>query len=44
MRHLPVRGFENYLIFYLPRDEGVDVTRVLHRSRDVEHLFHTQEE
>jgi toxin ParE1/3/4 len=34
-----VRGFERYLIFYRPTDDGIDVVRVLHGSRDIESLF-----
>lgn len=30
---------KNYFIFYLPFNNGVDVLRVLHRSRDIEKLF-----
>lgn len=39
MRRFPVRGFENYLLFYLPRRGGIDVVRVLHGARDIHNLF-----
>jgi toxin ParE1/3/4 len=29
----------NYLIFYLPLEDGVDIIRVLHGSRDMARLF-----
>lgn len=29
----------NYLIFYFPLEDGVDIVRVLHGSRDIESLF-----
>jgi len=29
----------NYLIFYFPLEDGVDIVRVLHGSRDIENLF-----
>ena len=29
----------NYLIFYFPLEDGVDIVRVLHGSRDIERLF-----
>lgn len=29
----------NYLIFYFPLEEGIDIVRVLHGSRDLESLF-----
>jgi toxin ParE1/3/4 len=34
LRRWPVREFENVLIFYLPRDDGISVVRVLHGARD----------
>lgn len=34
LRKWRVKGFENYLIFYLPSSEGVSILRVLHGSRD----------
>ncbi len=36
LRSLP---YGNYLIFYLPLDDGVDVVRVLNGARDLEALF-----
>jgi toxin ParE1/3/4 len=36
VRRWPVRGFENWLIFYLPKRGGVDIVRVIHGSRDIE--------
>jgi plasmid stabilization system protein ParE len=29
-----VAGFRNILIFYLPRDDGIHVVRVLHMAQD----------
>ena len=29
----------NYLIFYFPLENGIDIIRVLHGSRDMERLF-----
>jgi toxin ParE1/3/4 len=34
LRKWPVRGFENILIFYLPRGEGISIVRVLHAAQD----------
>jgi toxin ParE1/3/4 len=34
-RQWPVPGFENWLLFYLPTKNGVDVLRVLHGARDL---------
>ena len=30
----------NYLIFYFPLEDGIDIVRVLHGSRDVDAMFH----
>jgi len=29
----------NYLIFYFPLEDGIDIVRVLHGSRDIERLL-----
>lgn len=29
-----IEGFEDYLIFYFPRPDGIAVERVVHASRD----------
>jgi len=39
IRMWPVKGFEDYLIFYRPTDEGIEVLRVLHSKRDIEEVF-----
>lgn len=39
IRMLPTRGFEHYLIFYLPAEGGIDVVRVIHGARDLPALF-----
>ncbi len=36
LRSLPVG---NYLVFYLPLEDGAEIVRVLHRSRDIDILF-----
>ena len=43
LRRVPVKGFENYLLFYLPRENGIDVIRVLHTARDIDNLFAQEE-
>ncbi|MBV8415376.1 MAG: type II toxin-antitoxin system RelE/ParE family toxin [Verrucomicrobia bacterium] len=35
VRMLTIKDFENYLLFYLEREECVDVIRVLHGARDI---------
>jgi len=39
MRWHSVRGFRKYLVFYIPRSDGIEVVRVLHGARDLEVLF-----
>ncbi len=34
MRKWQVKGFEKFLIFYLPRSHGVSIVRVLHAAQD----------
>jgi len=34
MRKWQVKGFEKFLIFYLPRSNGVTIVRVLHAAQD----------
>jgi toxin ParE1/3/4 len=31
-----IKRFKNYLVFYLPLDNGIDVIRVLHAARDIQ--------
>jgi toxin ParE1/3/4 len=44
VRRVPVSGFTAYLLFYMPHADGIDVVRVLHGARDIEHLFTGEEE
>jgi toxin ParE1/3/4 len=39
IRRWPVNGFENWLIFYLPRRNGVEIVHLIHGARDIESLF-----
>jgi toxin ParE1/3/4 len=39
LRIWPIAGFENYLIFYRPTSDGIEVVRVLHGARDLPALF-----
>ena len=34
-----VKGFRKYLIFYQPSEDGVEIIRVIHSSRDIAALF-----
>jgi toxin ParE1/3/4 len=39
LRSFRVEGFRNYLIFYRPAGEGVEIIRVLHGAHDLDALF-----
>ncbi len=41
-----LRGFnvDDYIIFYYPREDGIDVTRVISGYRDLESLFSDSDE
>ena len=39
LRQWPVKGYEDYLIFYRPTAGGIEVWRVLHARRDIEGIF-----
>jgi toxin ParE1/3/4 len=39
IRRWPVKGFENWLIFYQPRRNGVEIVNVIHGARDIETLL-----
>ena len=40
MRRFPLSdGFEKTLLFYVPRNEGIEMVRVLHGNRDLERLL-----
>ncbi len=43
LRRVPVKDFENYLLFYLPYEKGIDVIRVVHAARDIDNLFAQEE-
>ena len=42
-RRFPVRGFARYLLFYVPRPDGIGIIRVLHGARDIERVFSEEE-
>ena len=39
LRMCPVRGFRRQLIFYIPSRDTIEIVRVLHGARDIEHLL-----
>ena len=39
LRVWSIRKFENYLIFYRPVPEGIEVLRVLHGGRDIDTIL-----
>jgi toxin ParE1/3/4 len=39
LRVWPIHDFDKHLVFYRPTQEGVEIVRVIHASRDIEALF-----
>jgi hypothetical protein len=40
MRRFPISdGFEKLFLFYFPLQDGIDLVRVVHAARDLEHLL-----
>ena len=39
LRRWRVKGFENYLIFYRPFSDRLEIVRVLHGARDLKRMF-----
>jgi toxin ParE1/3/4 len=35
VRRWPVNGFENWLIFYIPKRNGVEIVHIIHGARDI---------
>jgi len=39
IRRWPVKDFENWLIFYQPKRNGVEIVHVIHGARDIDSLL-----
>lgn len=39
IRRWPIKGFENWLIFYQARRDGAEIVHVIHGARDIEELL-----
>lgn len=44
LRSWPIKGFQNYLIFYLPTATGIHVVRVVHGAQDLDRIFDERED
>ncbi len=44
LRSFRVKGFENYLVFYCPIEDGVEVLHLLHGARDIEQFWQDEAE
>ena len=38
----PVKGFEKYLLLYVPTEDSIDLIRVYHAARDIDEIDPTQ--
>lgn len=43
LRVFRVQGFERYLVFYRPREDGIEIVRVLHGARDIDSVLDEEE-
>ncbi len=43
LRQWRIKGFEDYLIFYVPLPNGVEVVRVLHSRQNIQAILHDEE-
>jgi hypothetical protein len=39
LRSFPVKGFENYLIFYGPISDGIEVFHIIHGAWDLDRFW-----
>ena len=39
LRRWRIKGFENYLIFYRPFTDRIEITRILHGARNLKRMF-----
>jgi toxin ParE1/3/4 len=39
IRQWRIPGFEKYLIFYRPLEDGIEILRVLHGARDIRRIL-----
>jgi toxin ParE1/3/4 len=39
IRKWSVKGFDNYLIFYMSTEYTIEIIRILHSSRDIDRIF-----
>ena len=39
LRSIPVKKYSNYLVFYQPITEGIEVIRIIHGARNLQQLF-----
>lgn len=39
LRAFGVKGFRNYLLFYLPIERGIDVVRIMHGAGDIDAIL-----
>jgi toxin ParE1/3/4 len=39
VRRWPVKDFENWLIFYIPKRNGIEIVHIIHGARDIQGLL-----
>jgi toxin ParE1/3/4 len=43
VRHFPIPRYPNYVIFYRPLPDGIEILHILHGARDLENLLEAEE-
>jgi toxin ParE1/3/4 len=43
LRYVPVKTFDDYLLFYMARADSIDVIRVLHGARNIKSILGHEE-
>src|SRR2546423_1519627 len=39
LRSYPIRGYRNYLVFYLPSPDGAEILHVIHGARELDGII-----
>lgn len=39
VHYFPIKGFKNYFVFYQPSDNGIEIIRIINRSRNIKNIL-----
>ncbi len=43
LRHFPIPRYPNYVVFYRPLSDGVEILHILHGARDIQSILEAEE-